>query len=75
MISLLEWPTLESRHNTFRTLMMYKIMKNLVDVPANTILLTLQLSGHTEILQQLPCKINGYTYSIFPPVGTVYPST
>jgi len=66
MISLLESPILESRHNTFRTLMMYKIMNNLVDVPANTILLTLQLSGHTEILQ--PAKSMDISIPFFPPV-------
>jgi len=47
---------------------MYKIMNNLVDVPTNTILLlsTLQLRGYTEKLQQLPCRVNAYTYSFFP---------
>jgi len=29
MISILGWPTLESRCNTLRTLMMHKIMNNL----------------------------------------------
>ena len=68
MISLLGWPTLESRCNTLRTLMMHKIMNNLVDVSTNTILLpsTLQLWGHTEKLQQLACRVNVYTYSFFP---------
>ena len=32
MISELGWPTLESRRNFLRTIMMYKIMKKLVDV-------------------------------------------
>ena len=32
MINILGWPTLESRRNTMRTEMMYKIMNNLVDV-------------------------------------------
>jgi len=37
-------------------------------VPTNAILLlsTLQLRGHTEKLQQLPCKVNAYTNSFFP---------
>jgi len=39
-------------------------MNNLVDVATNTILLpsALQLKGHT---QQLPCRVNAYTYSFF----------
>ena len=47
--------------------MKYKIMNNLVDVPTDTIPLpsTLQLRGHTEKLQQLPCRVNAYTYSLF----------
>ena len=54
MISILGWPTLESRRNNLRTVMMYKIMNNLVDVPTDTILsFNLQLRGHTEKLQQL----------------------
>ena len=50
MISLLGWPTLESRRNTLRMFMMYKIMNNVADVPTNTILLpsTLQLRGHYD---------------------------
>jgi len=49
MITLVGWPTLESRHYTLTTLMMYKIMNNLVNVPTNTILLpsTLQLHYKT----------------------------
>jgi len=50
--------------------MMHKIMNNLVDVSTNTILLlsTQQLRGHTEKLQQLPCRVNAYTCSFFPQV-------
>ena len=36
MISILGWPTLESKHNNLRTIMMYKIMNNLVDVLTDT---------------------------------------
>ena len=45
--------------------MMYKIINNLVDVPTDTILLpsTLQLKGHTEKFQQLPCTVNAYPYA------------
>ena len=54
MISILGWPTLESRRNNLRTIMMYTIMNNLVDVPTDMILsFNLQLRGHTEKLQQL----------------------
>ena len=78
MISLLGWPTLESRCNTLRMFMMHKIMKNLVDVwSTNTILLpsTLKLRGHTENLQQLPCRVNAYTYSFFPQVIKLWNSS
>ena len=35
MISILGWPTLESRCNILRTVMMYKIMNSLADVPTD----------------------------------------
>ena len=35
MISELGWPTLESRRNFLRTIVMYKIMNKLVDVPTH----------------------------------------
>ena len=38
MISILGWPTLESRCNILRTIMMYQIMNNFVDVPTDAIL-------------------------------------
>ena len=63
MIGELGWPpTLESRHNILRTVMMYKIMNKLVDVPTDAILFpsTLQLRGHTKIIQQLSCRVNAY---------------
>ena len=50
MISELGLATLESRRNILRTVMMYKIMNKLVDVPTDAILFpsTLQLRGHTK---------------------------
>ena len=33
MIATLGWPTLEQRRKTLRTIMMYKIVNNLVEVP------------------------------------------
>ena len=72
MISLLGWPTLESRRSTLRTLMMYKIMNNLVDMSTNTILLpsTLQLRGNTEKLQ-LPCRLY-FQIGVFKQIQTKY---
>ena len=68
MIGELGWPTLESRHNILRTVMMYKIMNKLVDVPTDAILFpsTLQLRGHTKMIQQLSCRVNAYANSFFP---------
>ena len=59
MINELGWPTLESRRNILRTIMMYKILNKLVDVPNDAILFpsTLQLRGHTKQIQQL---VNAY---------------
>ena len=68
MMNILGWPTLESRCNTMRTEMMFKIMNNLLDVPTDTILLpsSLQLRGHHKKIQQLPCRVDAYVYSFFP---------
>ena len=68
MISEFGWPTLENRRNFLRTVMMYKIMNKLVDVPTDAILLpsTLQLRGHTKKLQQLSCRVNAYANSFIP---------
>ena len=46
----LGWPTLEQSHNILRTIMLDKIVNNLVDVATNNTLVPsrLQLRGHTK---------------------------
>ena len=65
MLTTLGWLTLEQRHNILRTIMMYKIVNNLVDVANNNILIPsrLQLRGHTKILQ---CRVSAFLHSFFP---------
>ena len=43
MIATLGWPTLEQRRKTLRTIMMYKIVNNLVEVPTDGILIPSEL--------------------------------
>ena len=43
MIASLGWPTLEQRRKTLRTIMMYKIVNNLVEVPTDGILIPSEL--------------------------------
>ena len=73
--TLFGWPTLESRCNTLRTLMMYKSMRNLVDVPTDTILLpsTLQLlRSYNNYLVESMLVLIPFSSSDH---VTVYPST
>ena len=65
IISELGWPSLESRCNFLRTVMMYKIMNKLVDVPTDAILFpsALQLRGHTKKIQQLSYRVNAHANS------------
>ena len=67
MIATLGWPTLEQRRKTFRTIMMYKIVNNLVEVPTDGILIPseLQLRGHAKKFLQPQCSVNAYLYSFF----------
>ena len=43
IIAALDWPTLEQRRKTLRTIMMYKIVNNLVEVPTDGILIPSEL--------------------------------
>ena len=68
MITTSGWPTLEQRRKISRTIMLYKIINNLVEVPTDGILLPseLQLRGHTRKFLQLQCRVNAFSYSFFP---------
>ena len=67
MITTLGWPTLEQRRKISRTIMLYKIINNLVEVPTDGILFPseLQLRGHAKKFLQLQCRINAFLYSFF----------
>ena len=67
MIATLGWPTLEQRRKTFRTIMMYKIVNNLVEIPTDGILIPseLRLRGHAKKFLQPQCRVNAYLYSFF----------
>ena len=68
MTTTLGWPTLEQRRKIFGTVMLYKIINNLVEVPTDGILVPseLQLRGHTRKFLQLQCSVNAFSYSFFP---------
>ena len=68
MIATLGWPTLEQRRKTLRTIMMYKIVNNLVEIPTDGILIPseLRLRGHAKKFLQPQCRVNAYLYSFFP---------
>ena len=68
MITTLGWPTLEQRRKISRTIMLYKIINNLVEVPTDGILFPseLKLRGHTSKFLQLQCRVNAFSYSFFP---------
>ena len=56
MIATLGWPTLEQRHKTLRTIMMYKIVG--VEAPTDGILIPseLRLRGHAKKFLQPQCQ-------------------
>ena len=65
MIATLGWPTLEQSRKTLRTIMMYKIVNNLLEVPTDGILIPseLRLRGHAKKFLQPQCSINAYLHS------------
>ena len=68
MIATLGWPTLEQRRKTLRTIMMYKTVNNLVEVPTDGILIPseLRLRGHAKKFLQPQCRVSAFLYSFFP---------
>ena len=64
MTTTFGWPTLEQRRKIFRTVMLYKIINNLVEVPTDGILVPseLQLRGHTRKFFQLQCSVNAFLF-------------
>ena len=74
MLHKLTWPTLESRRNHFKIIMMFKIINNMVhiqpDVPITYARRT-NTRGHHLKMQQPATRIDVYLHSFFP--STVEP--
>ena len=69
MLHKLTWPTLESRRNHFKIIMMFKIINNMVhiqsDVPITYARRT-NTRGHHLKMQQPATRIDVYLHSFFP---------
>jgi len=69
LLQRLSWPPLQHRRLCDRTLMMFKIIHNLVDIsvePPNFIPNTISTRGNTQKFIQLQPKIDCYAKSFFP---------
>ena len=67
MILQLKWDTLEQRRLKARTVMMYRIIHNLVMIPADQLIYsTVNTRGHDMKLQTISVKRNYYKFSFFP---------
>ena len=67
MILQLKWDTLEQRRLKARTVMMYRIIHNLVMIPADQLIYsTVNTRGHNMKLQTISVKRNYYKFSFFP---------
>jgi len=70
MLNTLNWPTLAKCRQQERAIMMFKIIHNLVDIPANYYLTPLPMThdtrGHNMRLLQPMTRTDSYLYSFFP---------
>ena len=69
MLQDLNWETLESRRTKLQLVMIYKIMNDLVDIPADTYLTpatTRTRAIHSKKLRQYPTRTDTFKYSFFP---------
>ena len=69
MLEDLGWETLESRRAKVQMTMLYKILNNLLDIPASTYLTSASSrtrSNHTKKMIQYATKANTLKYSFFP---------
>ena len=69
MLHKLTWPTLESRRNHFKIIMMFKIINNMVHIQPNvpiTYARRTNTRGHHLKMQQPATRIDVYLHSFFP---------
>ena len=70
MLQNLNWPPLAHCRNQLKAITMFKIMHQLIDIPADTILIpapsNYSLRGHSMRLLQPNTRVNSYLNSFFP---------
>ena len=68
MMQDLEWEQLQTRRQQNKTVMMYRIVNNLVEIPANQYLTPTGVStrGHQQRFLPYYCSVNAYQGSFFP---------
>ncbi|MCG7865740.1 MAG: hypothetical protein JAY74_05120 [Candidatus Thiodiazotropha taylori] len=68
MMGKLGWDTLQQRRDHARLAMMYRIVHQLVDIPAEPYLIPLagRTRGHDSRFRQIQTSYTGYQYSFFP---------
>ena len=68
MLQKLGWPTLEQRRRISKAIMLYKILNNLVAIPADkyTTPNNNYTRGHPQRLRTVSCRINVFLHSFFP---------
>ena len=81
MLQDLDWESLESRRVKIQLTLLFKVIQDLVDIPASTYLTpasTRTRANHTKKLRQISSKSDAYKYSFFPrtiPVWNSLPAT
>ena len=81
MLQELDWESLESRRVKIQLTLLFKVIQDLVDIPASTYLTpasTRTRANHTKKLRQISSKSDAYKHSFFPrtiPVWNSLPAT
>ena len=68
MLADLNWDTLESRRSKAQLVMFYKVIQDLVDIPASDYLTpaySRTRSNHSRKFRQFPCKSDVFKFSFF----------
>ena len=69
MLLELDWESLESRRVKIQLTLLYKIINDLVDIPASAYLtptITKTRANHSKKYRQFPSKCDAFKYSFFP---------
>ena len=81
MLQYLDWESLESRREKIQLTLLFKVIQDLVDIPASAYLTpasTRTRANHTKKLRQISSKSDAYKHSFFPltiPVWNSLPAT